>query len=67
MRKSGPLIQAEEISDRAEGKPVHINATNLAEVIPPAGAATVREAMQNNLQAILERKKRRTVAKFRRT
>ncbi|MCG8650976.1 MAG: hypothetical protein MI861_14145, partial [Pirellulales bacterium] len=51
------LIQAEEISDRAEGKPVHINATNIAEVIPPAGGATVREAMQNNLRAILEHEK----------
>lgn len=48
------MIPAEEISDRAEGKPVHINATNIAEVIPPAGGATVREAMQNNLRAILE-------------
>ncbi|WP_237607179.1 PHP domain-containing protein [Roseimaritima sediminicola] len=48
------LIPAEEISDRAEGKPVHINATNIAEAIPPAGGATVREAMQNNLRAILE-------------
>ncbi len=48
------LIPAEEISDRAEGKPVHINATNLAEVIPPARGDTVREAMQNNLRAILE-------------
>ena len=43
------LIPAEEISDRSDGKPVHINATNIAEVIPPAGGATVREAMQNNL------------------
>ncbi len=51
------LIQAEEISDRSEGKPVHINATNIAEVIPPAGGATVREAMQNNLRAILEHEK----------
>ncbi len=51
------LIPAEEISDRAEGKPVHINATNVAEVIPPAGGATVREAMQNNLRAILEHEK----------
>ncbi len=48
------LIPAEEISDKAEGKPVHINATNLAEAIAPAGGATVREAMQNNLRAILE-------------
>ncbi len=51
------MIQAEEISDRSEGKPVHINATNIAEVIPPAGGATVREAMQNNLRAILEHEK----------
>ena len=51
------LIPAEEISDSAEGKPVHINATNIAEVIPPAKGATVREAMQNNLRAILEHEK----------
>jgi len=51
------LIPAEEISDRAEGKPVHINATNIAEVIPPAGGATVREAMENNLRAILAHEK----------
>ncbi len=51
------MIPAEEISDRAEGKPVHINATNLAEVLPPAGGATVREAMQNNLRMILEHEK----------
>lgn len=51
------LIPAEEISDRAEGKPVHINATNIAAVIPPAGGATVRQAIQNNLRAILEHEK----------
>ncbi|WP_233903413.1 CehA/McbA family metallohydrolase domain-containing protein [Stieleria maiorica] len=51
------MIPAEEISDRSEGKPVHINATNLAEVIAPAGGATVREAMQNNLRIILEHEK----------
>lgn len=51
------LIPAEEISDRAEGKPVHINATNLAEALAPTGGATVREAMQNNLRMILEHEK----------
>ena len=51
------MIQAEEISDRAEGKPVHINATNVVEALPPAGGKTVREAMQNNLRAILEHEK----------
>ena len=51
------MIQAEEISDRAEGKPVHINATNVVEALAPAGGQTVREAMQNNLRAILEHEK----------
>ncbi|MCC9602549.1 hypothetical protein LOC67_18515 [Stieleria sp. JC731] len=51
------MIQAEEISDRSEGKPVHINATNVAEALQPVGGATVREAMQNNLRMILEHEK----------
>lgn len=51
------LIQAEEISDRAEGKPVHINATNVAEAIEPAHGKTVRETMENNLRAILQHEK----------
>lgn len=52
------LIPAEEISDSAEGKPVHINATNLAEVIKPVGGETVRQAIENNLRAILEHEKK---------
>ncbi|WP_442505632.1 PHP domain-containing protein [Novipirellula sp. SH528] len=52
------LIPAEEISDKAEGKPVHINATNLAEVIKPVGGDTVRQAIENNLRAILEHEKK---------
>lgn len=51
------MIEGEEISDRAEGKPVHINATNLAELIYPAGGATVRESIRNNLRMILEHEK----------
>ncbi|OYP35521.1 PHP domain-containing protein [Rhodopirellula sp. MGV] len=51
------MIQAEEISDRSEGKPVHINATNVAEALQPVGGDTVREAMQNNLRMILEHEK----------
>ena len=48
------MIQGEEISDSAEGKPVHMNATNISQVLPPAGGATVRESMQNNLRMDLE-------------
>ncbi|MEC9095625.1 MAG: hypothetical protein VX776_03270 [Planctomycetota bacterium] len=48
------MIQSEEISDRSEGVPVHMNATNIQEVIAPLGGATVREAMANNLRAVAE-------------
>jgi hypothetical protein len=46
------MIQGEEISDRAEGVPVHMNATNIQEVIAPLGGATVAEAIDNNLRAV---------------
>lgn len=53
------MIPAEEISDKAEGKPVHMNATNLLELIKPLGGKTVREAMSNNLRQVLEQEKLR--------
>ncbi|MFM2220067.1 MAG: hypothetical protein RL240_4385 [Planctomycetota bacterium] len=51
------LIPAEEITDSAEGHPVHMNATNLDELIKPLGGKTVRETMENNLRAVLEQEK----------
>jgi len=45
------LIQGEEITDSADGKPVHLNVTNLRDLILPLSGATVREAMTNNLRA----------------
>jgi hypothetical protein len=48
------LIQAEEISDKAEGVPVHMNASNLRDVIQPLGGATVRETIENNLRQVEE-------------
>lgn len=52
QREEFILIPAEEISDRAEGVPLHLNATNLIEVIEPQGGATIPEAMSNNLRAV---------------
>jgi len=52
------IIQAEEITDEAEGKSVHVNATNIRELILPQGGSTVREAMQNNVDAVLEQRAR---------
>jgi hypothetical protein len=45
------MIQGEEISDRAEGLPVHLNATNIEKLLPPVGGKTIAEAIENNLRA----------------
>ena len=57
------MIQAEEVSDSVGGKPVHLNASNLAELLQPTGGETVRQAIDNNLRAIeeLSRKTGRTM------
>lgn len=52
------MVPGEEISDRSQGKPIHMNATNIAEVIQPIGGTTVREAISNNLRAVEEQAKR---------
>lgn len=52
------LMQAEEITDRVMGKPVHMNATNIKQLVLPVGGATVREAISNNLRAVEEQAER---------
>lgn len=52
------FIQGEEISDGYEGAPVHINALNVEELIPPQGGKTMREVIQANLDAIAEQGRR---------
>lgn len=47
------LIQGEEISDSCNGKPIHLNGINLVEVIPPQKGETVRETLQNNVDAVV--------------
>jgi hypothetical protein len=46
------MVAGEEISDRFQGLPVHLNASNLLEVIPPVGGGSVREVIANNLRAV---------------
>ena len=53
------MIPGEEITDRAEGKPVHMNVTNVQELIQPVGGATVREAMENNLRMVMEQQEKK--------
>ena len=52
------MIQSEEISDRAEGVPIHMNVANIQEVLEPAGGKTVAETIDNNLRAAEEQSKR---------
>lgn len=46
------IIQSEEITDGFEGKPIHMNATNVQELIAPAGGSSVTEVMQNNINQV---------------
>ncbi|MDC3256185.1 hypothetical protein OAU93_02170 [bacterium] len=52
------LIEAEEISDRAQGRPIHMNAMNLSSLISPLSGATPVEAINNNLRAVQEQAKK---------
>ena len=52
------IIQAEEITDGFEGKPIHMNATNLQTLIAPQGGSSVTEVMQRNVNAVLEQRKK---------
>lgn len=52
------LIQAEEISDLFESRPLHVNATGIAESIAPQGGGSVREVLQNNIDAVLRQRER---------
>ncbi len=52
------MISGEEISDRVDRRPVHLNATNIKEVIHPLGGQTVRQAIENNLRAVQQQAER---------
>lgn len=46
------IMQAEEISDQHEKKPIHIGAINVRERINPQGGNSIAEVMQRNLDAV---------------
>ena len=52
------LLQAEELTDRFQGVPIHINATNLKNYIPPQGGSSLATVIQNNVNAVLEQRKK---------
>ena len=52
------IIQSEEISDYFGDKPLHLNATNIQEKINPQGGNSVAEVLQNNIDAVLNQRKK---------
>jgi hypothetical protein len=52
------LIQGEEISDRFQNYPIHLNASNIRELIPPMRGGSVYETMQNNVDAVIAQRER---------
>src|SRR5690606_24388561 len=51
------MIQSEEMSDQVDKKPLHINVTNIKELIRPLGGTTMREAMAADLRAVEEQER----------
>lgn len=50
------LIAAEEITSAFEKKPIHINATNVTNRIPPQQGTSVQDVMRKTLQAVAAHK-----------
>jgi hypothetical protein len=46
------IIQSEEISDRFQDKPIHMNVSNVQERIEPQGGESVTNVMQRNVDAV---------------
>ena len=52
------LIQGEEISDKFGKLPIHLNAHNIRDVLPPLGGDSVTETIQNNVNAVIAQRER---------
>ncbi|MEQ1586622.1 MAG: histidinol-phosphatase [Cyclobacteriaceae bacterium] len=58
------IIPSEEISNYVDKIPVHINATNIQELIPAPNGNTVAEAMQQSVDAVLKQREQTGVPMF---
>ncbi len=52
------LLQSEEITDHFGKWPIHLIASNIREVIRPQGGRSIREVLQNNVDAVLAQRER---------
>lgn len=58
------VIRSEEITSGFDGKPIHINATNIMEFIEPRDGVSIADVMQRNVDAVLEQRERTGVPMF---
>jgi hypothetical protein len=52
------MIPGEEITDKFNSAPIHINASNLRELIKPQGGKSVADVIQNDINAVMEQRRR---------
>jgi hypothetical protein len=50
------IIQSEEITDRYGDKMIHMNATNVQQLIAPQGGQSVTDVMQRNIDEVLKQR-----------
>jgi len=58
------IIKSEEITDRFENKPIHLNATNVQQLINPQGGQSVADVLQRNIDAVLKQREETGVPMF---
>ena len=58
------VIHSEEITDGYDGKPIHVNATNIRDYIEPQGGTSVLDVMQRNVTAVLKQRESTGQAMF---
>lgn len=58
------IVRAEEITDKFEGKPIHMNVTNVEKLISPQGGASVADAIQRNIDEVLRQRKATGIPMF---
>lgn len=58
------MIQSEEITTAHGAKPIHVNATNVHEHIPPRQGTSVVDTMQKNVDAVNEQRSRTGILMF---
>jgi hypothetical protein len=58
------IIRSEEITDKFQGKPIHMNVTNIQQLILPQGGVSVTDVMQRSIDAVARQRTETNVPMF---